>query len=68
MTERIDLLNNAESYVGSYFSQEWVAKNILKFNDEEIKDIEQQIRKEKSGGDFVSDDDEAFGQEYAASS
>ncbi len=67
MTERIDLLNNAESYVGSYFSQEWVAKNILQFNDQEIKEISKQIRKEKSGGDFVSDDDEAFGQEYANS-
>jgi hypothetical protein len=67
LSERMDLLSSAESYVGTYFSQEWVHKNILHMNDQDIKEIEKQIKKEKSSGEFVSDDDEAFGQEYANS-
>ena len=67
LSERLDLLSSAESYVGTYFSQEWVAKNVLHMTDHDIKEEEKKIRKEKSSGDFVSDDDEAFGQEYANS-
>ncbi len=67
LEDRMNLLSSAESYVGEYFSKEWVQKNILQMDDKDIKEIESQITKEKASGDVVSDDDEAFGQEYANS-
>ena len=39
---RIDLLNQLQPYVGTYFSKEYVRKKILRFSDEEIEEIENQ--------------------------
>ena len=38
LSERLDLLSSAESYVGTYLSQEWVAKNVLHMTDHDIKE------------------------------
>ena len=36
-----------EEYIGKYISHEWVRKNILHLTDDEIKEIQKQIDKEK---------------------
>jgi hypothetical protein len=44
-------------YVGKYFSNEFVQKNIFKMTDDQIKEEEKQIKKEAdSGEEFVGDD------------
>jgi hypothetical protein len=43
---RIELLNEADSFVGNYFSKEWIRKNVLRQTDDEIKEIEKQINSE----------------------
>lgn len=43
---RIAMLQQTDPYVGKYFSQEWVKKNILSLSDEEIKEMAAQIKKE----------------------
>ena len=49
LRERLDMLSQAEAYVGEFFSKEWVRKNILRMSDEEIDEIEQQIDGEQGG-------------------
>lgn len=49
MTERLRMLGEIDSYVGKYFSEEWVRKNVLRMTEDEIKDTDKQIKAE--GGD-----------------
>jgi hypothetical protein len=42
LRNKIDTLNQVQPYVGSYFSKEYVKKNILRLNDDEIEMIDQQ--------------------------
>ena len=56
MREKLDMLSQIESYVGTYFSKEWVRKNVLHMTDEEIEEIETQI--ENEGGDEDETGDE----------
>ncbi len=59
LRERLDMLGQIESYVGTYFSQEYVRKQILRMTDEEITDIEAQI-KDEGGDDEMGADDGMF--------
>ena len=43
---RLQMLGLVDPYVGRYFSQEWVKKNILQLSDDEIKEMDKQIQKE----------------------
>jgi len=65
LQNRLDMLGQIESYVGTYFSKEYVKKNILRMTDEEIEEIDNQI-KDESGGDMGADpmgqDDGMFAQ------
>ena len=49
MRERFDLLSQAESYVGTYFSKEYVFRNVLHMSDDEINAIMAQIENECGG-------------------
>lgn len=44
MKERLDLLDQADSYVDKYFSQIYVKKNILMQSEDEIKQIQNEIK------------------------
>lgn len=50
--ERITLLSEVGEYVGTYFSNEWVKKNILNQKDDEIDMIKKQIDAEKKSGEI----------------
>ena len=43
LRESLEMLGQIESHVGTYFSKENAKKNILRLNDEEIEEIENQI-------------------------
>jgi hypothetical protein len=51
------MLGQIESYVGTYFSKEYVKKNILRLTDEEIDEIDGQIENEGGGEDDAGGDD-----------
>ena len=53
--ERIETLQSLDEYVGKYFSQDYVRKNILRQTEEEIAEMDKQI--EAEGGDEDGDDD-----------
>ena len=46
MRERVLLAQQLEGYVGKYFSNEYIRTKILKQNEQEINDINQQIEEE----------------------
>tara|TARA_A100001011_G_C14313999_1_gene847029 strand:+ start:1119 stop:2606 length:1488 start_codon:yes stop_codon:yes gene_type:complete len=60
MRERFDMLGQVDEYAGKYVSIEWIAKNVLRMDDDAIKDMEDQISKEKESGATDSDDDLDF--------
>lgn len=47
LASRVATLSQVEPYVGKYFSQEYVMKNILMMTDEEIENENAQIKKER---------------------
>ena len=56
MRERLNTLRDLDEYVGRYYSQEWVRKNVLMQTEEEIEEIDAQINDE--GGDEEGGDGE----------
>ena len=54
MTERLRLLSEIDSYVGKYFSEQWVRTNVLRLTEDEVETIQTQIDQEAEGdeGDF----------------
>ena len=46
MRERVQLAQQLEGYVGKYFSNEYVRTKILKQNEQEQKEIDDQISSE----------------------
>jgi len=65
LEDRINALGSIESYIGTFFSKEWVQKNVLNLNDGEIEDMQKQINKEAGldpdeGGINVPDDSDGI--------
>ena len=50
LNERITLAQTAEPYIGKYFSQDYVRRNILRQTDEEIEEQDKIIKKEIKDG------------------
>ena len=55
LREKIQTLDQITNYVGEYFSKEWVYKNVLHMNDEDIEDIKKEI---KADGEEAEDEEE----------
>ena len=51
MTERLRLLSEIDSYVGKYFSEQWVRTNVLRLTEDEVETIQTQIDQEAEGGE-----------------
>jgi len=55
---RLQTLDTMQQYVGEFFSKEYVMRNVLQLDDDEIKDMKQQIEQEKSSGEIPADDEQ----------
>ena len=51
LRERLQTLDQVSQYVGDYFSKEWVMKNVLQFDDDDIKQVTQQSDEEQPTDD-----------------
>lgn len=66
LTQKIEMIDSMESHVGTYFSREYIQRNILGMDTEEIKNMHKQIENELKTGkiinnvDNVEDSDEDF--------
>jgi hypothetical protein len=54
LQNRIQVLDQVTQYVGEYFSREWVMKNVMMMNDDDIKEMKDQVE----GENAVKDEDE----------
>ena len=46
LNDRIQTLDAIQSYIGTFFSKQYVLKNVLQLNDKEIADMQDQMNKE----------------------
>ena len=53
---RLQTLDTMQQYVGEFFSKEYVMKNVLQLDDDEISNMKKQIEQEKSSGDIPDDE------------
>jgi hypothetical protein len=44
--ERLNLLTLVDPFVGRYYSQQWIKKHVLRFTDEEIKQMDKELQDE----------------------
>jgi hypothetical protein len=50
LREKVSMLRDIEEQVGKYFSRDWVRKRVLFMSEEDIKEMDAQIEKEKKAG------------------
>ena len=46
LSQRIQALQSLDPYVGKYYSQAWIKKNVLRLDEEQIEQIESEIEQE----------------------
>jgi hypothetical protein len=62
LREKLDQLGQVESYIGTFFSKEWVYKNVLKMTDHEVEEMRKEMNREagiepEEGGVNIGDTD-----------
>ena len=55
LMNRIATLQAVDPYVGRYYSMQWVRKNVLMMDDEDIEEIQNQIEEEKAANTPVDE-------------
>jgi len=60
MQARLAVLGDINNYVGTYYSQEWIKKNVLRQDEEVIKDMQKEMDGEASA-QMALPDDGSFG-------
>ena len=58
LRERVATLNDLDQFVGKYYSEAWIRKNVLRQSEAEIRDIDKEI--EGEGGSEGGEDDMEF--------
>lgn len=57
--ERIQTLQDIDAFAGKYYSRAWIRRNVLRQSDEEIKEIDKEMKAEEAlYGDEETGDDE----------
>ena len=47
LRDRVSMLRDVDDYVGKYFSNEWVRRNVLYQSEEDMEEIDKQIKEEE---------------------
>ena len=53
--DKIDIADRLADYIGSYYSHEWVRRNILGQSEKEMQELDAQIKTEKESGNGEED-------------
>ena len=62
LRDRAQMVRDLDDYVGKYYSNEWIRKNVLRQTEEEIKEIDKQIADEIKSGVIQQGDEEQAAQ------
>ena len=57
LREKLSSLRDIEEQIGKYFSREWVVKNVLFMSDDDFREMQKQMDKEKASGEYGNEDD-----------
>jgi hypothetical protein len=52
LMQRLQMLQQAEPYIGKYYSMSWARKNILRLTDDDIKSMEKEMKSEQE--DYIN--------------
>ncbi len=55
LRERLNLLRDIDDYVGKYYSAEWVRKNVLMMNEDEIEQMRDEISRDEEDAEDAED-------------
>jgi hypothetical protein len=58
LRERVNTLEQLDQFVGKYYSEDWIRKNVLRQSEAEIAQMAKEM--EASGGEEGEDDDLDF--------
>lgn len=58
--QQIEELGNIKPYIGKYYSHGWVRRNVLGFNEAEMKAMDKEIERERNAG-MIEPDNSQFG-------
>ncbi len=53
MKARLENVGEIEKYVGKYYSSDYVRRKVLMLTDEEIKELNKEMEKERSEGNYT---------------
>jgi hypothetical protein len=56
LRERLNLLRDIDDYVGKYYSAEWVRKNVLMMNEDQIVEMRNQIEEDEEDSNDAEDE------------
>ena len=54
----MNLANEIDTFVGKYYSLAWIRKNVLHMTEEEIEDMDKEIKKEEEDPDIPMNDED----------
>ena len=60
LRERIEMLAQLDEYVGKYYSNDWIRRNILRQDDETIEKLKKEIEDEKKSGEIEEPEEGEF--------
>tara|TARA_B110000967_G_scaffold125832_1_gene128666 strand:+ start:267 stop:1856 length:1590 start_codon:yes stop_codon:yes gene_type:complete len=63
LRERLGLLRDIDDYVGKYYSADWVRKNVLMMNEDEIEDMRDQIEQDDADAEDAEDAEDVEGSD-----
>ena len=65
LRERLQTLDQVQQYVGEYYSKEWVMKNVLRLDDDEIKAMRDVVDDERQSGILPDPEETQWSQTQA---
>lgn len=58
LREKVTMLRDIEEQIGKYYSREWVIKNVLFMSDDDMREMQKQMDKEKADGLYGDEEDQ----------
>jgi len=58
LRDRLNMLDTVAPHVGIYFSKDFVRKNVLRMTEEQIAEMDKQIKDERTSGDYEAPENE----------
>ena len=68
LRDRVEIAQTIDEYIGRFYSVDWVRKNVLMQTEEDIADINGQIKREEDAGEEMGEgeeDDDTFNESVA---